>query len=396
MYFFKRIKKIKKFFKILFLILIFFYNINLVQKYKIFFMSIYSIYQIKKIEYYLNFLNDSKSKKFKSFKICNFPKISIISPVYNRERYISRFIRSIQYQSFNDIEIILVNDCSVDNSAKIIEKFRKKDKRIKLINFKKNKGTFITRNIGVLFSKGKYIILPDPDDIISKDILSICYNQCEKFKYEIIRFILYNGNKNIFNNDNILNEDKPVYQPELSTKIFYINNELIRTDFSLCNKFMKKEVYIKTINFINNFYLNLYIIIYEDQILNFILYKTAKSFYYLKVIGYYYIKSSISITYNLKKISKINNKSLFIYLKFLFEYSKNKKYEKDMCNIFITFLILKLNISIFSSLNINNYIFYINIIGMLINNDFITYENKNILNNLKIKLKKILQKKNLI
>ena len=389
MYFFKQIKKFKKFFKILFFIFILFCNFNLFQKYKIFFINIYSIYQTKKLENYLNFLNNDQSKDIKSFKISNFPKISIISPVYNRERYISRFIRSIQYQNFYNFEIIFVNDCSVDNSVKIIENFRKKDKRIKLINFKKNRGTFITRNIGVLFSKGKYIILPDPDDIITKNILSICYKQCEKYKYEIIKFILYYGNKKIFKNINILNEEKPIYQPELSTNIFYIDNELIRTDFSLCNKFMKKEVYIKTINFINNFYLNLYIITFEDQILNFMLYQTAKSFYYLKVVGYYYIKSSISITNNLKKISELNNKFLFIYLKFLFEYSKNKKYDKDMCNLLITSLTHNLNNLQFSSLDINNYNFYINIIEMYINNDFITYDNKNILNNLKIQLKKI-------
>ena len=119
------------------------------------------------------------------------------------------------------------------------------------------------------------------------------------------------------------------------------------------------------------------------------LYQTAKSFYYLKVVGYYYIKSSISITNNLKKISELNNKFLFIYLKFLFEYSKNKKYDKDMCNLLITSLTHNLNNLQFSSLDINNYNFYINIIEMYINNDFITYDNKNILNNLKIQLKKI-------
>ena len=208
-------KNIKNFLKILIFIIIFFYNINIFQKYKNFFINMYLAYQINDIEKYLNFLNKDKSKFIKNFKISNNPKISIISPIYNRERYLSRFLRSIQYQKFNDIEIILVNDCSVDNTIKIIENFKKKDKRIKLINIKKNKGTFISRNIGVLFSLGKYIILPDPDDIISKDILSICYNQCEKYKYEMIKFIIHSSIAKRRSNNNILFENKVLYQPEL-------------------------------------------------------------------------------------------------------------------------------------------------------------------------------------
>ena len=365
---------------------IFLYNINIFQKYKIFFIRIYSKYQIKKIENYLNFLNNDKSKIIKYFKKCNTPKISIISPVYNRERYLSRFIRSIQYQNFNDIEIILVNDCSLDYSVKIIENFIQKDKRIKLINLKKNKGTFITRNIGVLFSKGKYIILPDPDDIISKNILSICYNKCEKYKYDMINFILYKKNKII--NNIYLYENNPIYQPELSNNIFYGKNELKRIDYNIVNKFMKKEVYIKSINSMNKFYLNLYIICIEDQILNFMLYKTAKSFYYLKEIGYYYIKSSISITRNTNKIPDLMYQFYFIYLRFVFEYSKNIKYEKDICNYIFSILIKKLKKLQNLSFNINIYNFYINIIKLYLNNTYITYENKIILNNLLNQLQK--------
>ena len=269
-------KNIKNFLKILIFIIIFFYNINIFQKYKNFFINMYLAYQINDIEKYLNFLNKDKSKFIKNFKISNNPKISIISPIYNRERYLSRFLRSIQYQKFNDIEIILVNDCSVDNTIKIIENFKKKDKRIKLINIKKNKGTFISRNIGVLFSLGKYIILPDPDDIISKDILSICYNQCEKYKYEMIKFIIHSSIAKRRSNNNILFENKVLYQPELFNKLYYVNNDILRLDFSVCNKFIKKEIYIKTLNSINSFYLNQYLISGEDQILNFMLYKTAK------------------------------------------------------------------------------------------------------------------------
>ena len=80
-------------------------------------------------------------KKLKSKKVF-FPKISVVSPIYNREEFIIRFLRSVQNQFFNDIEIILVDDFSKDSSVKLIEEYQKEDERIKLIKHNKNKGTF--------------------------------------------------------------------------------------------------------------------------------------------------------------------------------------------------------------------------------------------------------------
>ena len=139
---------------------------------------------------------------------------------------------------------ILVNDCSKDKSAKIIENYSKHDKRIQLINLKRNKGTFAVRNIGILFSKGNYIILPDPDDIFSKNILKKCFEYCERNKYEMIRFIIYNGK----NPDYFYNHKKKIYQPELSIFLFYGNNELQQIDFNIYNKFIKRDVCIRALN----------------------------------------------------------------------------------------------------------------------------------------------------
>ena len=79
-----------------------------------------------------------------------------------------RFIRSIQNQFFDDIEIIFIDDCSIDDSVKVIEENKKKDERIILLKQKVNKGTLISRNIGALLSKGEYLIFPDTDDILSR------------------------------------------------------------------------------------------------------------------------------------------------------------------------------------------------------------------------------------
>ena len=99
------------------------------------------------------------------------PKFSIIIPVYNQEKYIKRVIRSIQNQSYKNIEIIFVDDASKDNSVEEIKKYQIKDKRIKLIRHNVNKGTFITRNDGASISQGEYITFIDPDDLFYENIL---------------------------------------------------------------------------------------------------------------------------------------------------------------------------------------------------------------------------------
>ena len=220
-----------------------------------------------------------------------------------------------------------------------------KDKRIILIKNKKNKGTLISRNIGVLYSKGKYLIFPDPDDIIDKNILKNCYIYAEKYNYEMIRFNMYTGKHKKFLSEIINNiEGREVYQPELSTYLYYGNNELEIVDFYITNKFIKKDLYIKVINYINYFYLSIYMVFMEDSIMNYILYRLCKSFLFLKKIGYYYIKNSFSITNNLSKISFLRLKYIFITLKFIFEYSKNTNFEKDMSNLI--FIILNKNFNI--------------------------------------------------
>ena len=346
--------------------------------------------EIIKNEKYLKFCNNNVNIILK-FKKINNPKISIISPIYNSEKFILRFLKSIQSQNFNKIEIILIDDCSKDNTIVIIEEYKKKDKRILCLKNKKNKGTFISRNIASLYAKGYYIMLPDPDDIISKKILNACYIYAQKYNYDIIRFNMYRGNKQI-SYKTIFNEleNKPVYQPELSFYLFYGNkNKLSIIDYNLCNKFIRKEVYIKVLDKLNEKYLNIYMTYSEDFLFNYFLFKTANSLFYYKKIGYYYIKNNLSITNNLFGKSILKIKFFFIILKLLFEYSKNSIFEKDIFNLFLANFNNNNNIKIFSSFIKNDYNFYYSIINNLIICKFITKENKQLL----IILKNLIEKK---
>lgn len=104
------------------------------------------------------------------------PKVSVIIPVYNVEKYLRQCLDSVINQTLSDIEIICVNDCSTDNSLTILKEYAQKDNRIKIIEQKENQGQGIARNIGLDISQGEYIGFVDPDDWIEKDMYLILYN----------------------------------------------------------------------------------------------------------------------------------------------------------------------------------------------------------------------------
>lgn len=338
--------------------------------------------KFNKIDNFFEFCNNYQSTIIKKYKKNRNPKISIISPIYNREKYLLRFLISIESQNFNNLEIIFIDDCSKDNSVNIIQKFQENDKRIILIKQNKNKGTFISRNLGALYSSGEYLIFPDPDDILSEDILNYCYYFVERFNFEMIRFNIYLGKGTIMLNNVIKGiKRRPVYQPELSTYLFYGKGFLCHIDHNLSNKFIEKKAYIRALNYLSDYYLNLYLIYFEDGIMNYILYRIVKSFYFIRKLGYFYIINNQSIT--LSKVSREYFKSIFVYLKLIFEYSKNTKHEKDMADCLLRdmFKYKKINGLIFSE---KDYKFYREIINKYLESDFIT-------NNNKIELKKLLK-----
>lgn len=100
-------------------------------------------------------------------------KISIIIPVYNVEKYLDKCLKSVVGNKNKNIEILVVNDGSTDNSLEIIQKYLEKDKSITLINLPQNKGPGHARNLGISKSKGDYILFVDSDDWIEKDTISI-------------------------------------------------------------------------------------------------------------------------------------------------------------------------------------------------------------------------------
>lgn len=97
--------------------------------------------------------------------------VSIIVPVYNAERFLDDTIKCVLDQTYTNWELILVNDCSKDNSVDVIKKYAKKDKRIKLINNEVNSRAAVSRNNGIKEASGKYLCYIDADDLWEKDKL---------------------------------------------------------------------------------------------------------------------------------------------------------------------------------------------------------------------------------
>ncbi|MBR2519775.1 MAG: glycosyltransferase [Selenomonadaceae bacterium] len=116
------------------------------------------------------------------------PAVSVIIPMYNAEKYIGECLDSVLAQTFQNFEVIVVDDCSTDLSVAIVESYAEKfDGRLKLIKTKKNCGNpGIPRNIGLNFSRGEYVYFMDNDDMIVTSALEEMYNIATKFKTDIV------------------------------------------------------------------------------------------------------------------------------------------------------------------------------------------------------------------
>ena len=101
--------------------------------------------------------------------------ISIVVPVYNVSQYLERCIQSVIYQTYENLDIILIDDGSTDNSGLICDKYAKIDKRIRVLH-QQNSGLSAARNAGIEIAKGKYITFIDSDDYVDSDYVSFLYD----------------------------------------------------------------------------------------------------------------------------------------------------------------------------------------------------------------------------
>lgn len=115
------------------------------------------------------------------------PKVSVVMPVYNTEKYLDESLNSIENQTLKDIEIICVNDGSTDNSLKILESHASRDDRIKIIN-QENQGVSVARNAGIEAATGEYISFVDSDDLLVDFAYDKSYENASRFGVDIMEF----------------------------------------------------------------------------------------------------------------------------------------------------------------------------------------------------------------
>ena len=225
------------------------------------------------------------------------PKISVIIPVFNASHTIKAAIRSIQNQNMIALEIILVDDCSTDNSLEVINELMLEDKRIRLIKNKENKGILYSRSIGALNARGRYLMALDNDDLFLYGLFNKCYDEAKNNNLDIIEFsgfeILHNGYVDMnkitipvflrYKENNLL-----VKQPELS-KFFYVKkNNSYSYDFIdvfIWGKLIKKKIYQKALKLLGNEVINYKVFLTEDKIFTIALFSVANSFKFINVYG---------------------------------------------------------------------------------------------------------------
>lgn len=218
-------------------------------------------------------------------------KISIIVPVYNTGKYLEKCVDSLINQTYRNLEILLIDDGSNDDSGLICDKLLEKDERIKVIH-KENAGLSATRNLGVDISTGEYLVFIDSDDYVTNDycetlITAIKKDNCDVSSIDL-RMVRDDGYK-IVTSDDIIKKDE-----SLKTNIYYkddiLKEVLMRQSFKnyVCTKMYRREIFEKC-RFKEG-------INYEDILFMYELSKIINKIAYVNKECYIYLKRSDSIT----------------------------------------------------------------------------------------------------
>ena len=223
--------------------------------------------------------------------------ISVIVPIYNVEKYLEKCVKSIQEQTYKNIEIILVDDGSLDNCGELCEKYALKDPRIKVVH-KENGGLSDARNKGIDNATGKYIVFVDSDDYIEINYIELLYKAIRENKAEISQCGIYKVDCNYNIIEKISYNETSSKSGKQMISETYKNKEHLLENVVVWNKMYKKELFDK-IKFPFGK-------IHEDE------FTTYKIFYQVEEVAvipeclYNYRQTNSSITgkkYNLKRLN---------------------------------------------------------------------------------------------
>lgn len=225
--------------------------------------------------------------------------VSIIVPVYNVEEYIKKCLDSLIHQTFEDIEILLIDDGSKDKSGAICDEYAQNDKRIRVIH-KKNQGVSAARNAGIKEAKGEWILFVDSDDWINENLLEVC------FKYINERTdICFFGFKELQDEHDASNKlNKELAVKTITSKDFLdFQYRIFNRDRSACcsNRIIKLsspwKVFRKSLIIDNNLFFDEELRNGEDGVFNLYAYQYAKEGVCIEEELYYYRVRLTSVTH---------------------------------------------------------------------------------------------------
>ena len=200
------------------------------------------------------------------------PKVSVIIPIYNTAAYLHDTINSIRNQSLKEIEIILLNDGSTDDSINIIKEYEALDSRIQS-HTQPNQGLSVARNQAMKYATGKYLYFMDSDDYLEPEALETCYIKCERQALDFVFFDADILNKEKHKNISLNYQRKDCTNPELVYQGPYILKLLIDHKAyspSPCLNFIRREYLTEIqLDFLPG-------IIHEDQLFTCLLYLQAQ------------------------------------------------------------------------------------------------------------------------
>ena len=320
------------------------------------------------------------------------PKISIIITIYNQAHYLKTLFFFIQKQELKDIEIICIDDASTDNTSLVIKKLMELDKRIIYLKNHINKKQFYSINIGILNSKGEYILSIDPDDLLLNNILIKAYKTAKYYNLDILQFYMLNGYK-LWNRVKYISG---IICGNVNVrKIFYYG-----ISRNLPDKLIRRSIYIKSIGFMAKELYEMDYHMHTDDTIFFGIIHFANSYGFLEQIGYYYNQDSYIRRKKFIHVDKIeksntNLKSLFNIMKYFILKSDNNTLEKN--NIPYKFFEKKVKNYFISVINYINkdFEFYIDVLNLYLDCPFFNEDKKSEINKVKNSIIKQKKKVNL-
>lgn len=227
-------------------------------------------------------------------------KFSAVVAIYNIEKYVERCIDSLINQTYNNIEIILIDDGSNDMSSKICDYYKEKDDRINVIH-KKNEGLGFARNTGLEFATGDYIAFFDGDDYVRKDLFEICYYKIMSFFPDIIDFDYYKVKNNLIYQSNRKRIVERYFCGDDVVNI-YLKHAIYdcKNPYSINNCAWNKLFSIKVLRKYNFKFVSEKKYISEDYYSNLILFKNITSILLIKDKLYFYCYNEDSLTHILR------------------------------------------------------------------------------------------------